>query len=297
MGTEEQLTEAQAKAMWAEEAGKRDAPDNEPPQIEPEQEAEAEQEPVVDEQQPEPDPLEGLPPVLREKLAKLDELEKANADLYQHVKRAEGRVSSMQRQMQMAATQATDKVGTGNAPTAAEVAAAAKSPEKWDALKSDFPEWAEATEEFVASKLAGIKSGGADPEQVKTLFREEGSRLREDIRKEIAEDLVEDTHTGWKDLVKTEEFVKWYGAQPPEVAALGQSVKPRDAIRLIDMFKKAKDNPVSDIAADRQARKAAAATQRPGGAPPVKKLDDMTPEELWKYEARKREKTREARGF
>ena len=31
--------------------------------------------------------------------------------------------------------------------------------------------------------------------------------------------------------------------------------------------------------------------------PPPKSLDDMTPEQLWNYEARKREKTRAARGL
>jgi hypothetical protein len=295
MGTEEQLTEEQAQAIWEEEAAKKAAPEETPPQPEAESEPEPEPQP---EPQPEPeDPLAGLPPILREKLAKVDELERLNADLTQHVKRAEGRVASIQRQMQAAASQATDKVGASNAPTAAAVAAATKSPEKWDSLKADFPEWAEATEEYVASRLAGVSTGGQDPEQVRTLLKEEAGVLREQLRKEMAEDFVEEFHEGWKETVKSQDFYAWFSKQPAEIAALGQSERPRDAIKLISMFKQAQETPVSDIVAERAQRRSAAATQRPGGTPPAKKLEEMTPEELWKYEARQREKTREARGY
>ena len=35
----------------------------------------------------------------------------------------------------------------------------------------------------------------------------------------------------------------------------------------------------------------------PGQTPPPKTMDDMSPEELWNYEAAKREKTKAQRGF
>jgi hypothetical protein len=55
--------------------------------------------------------------------------------------------------------------------------------------------------------------------------------------------------------------------------------------------------PAGNIKQERGARLAAAATTRPGTTPPPRTLDDLSPEELWNYEAKKREKQIAERGY
>jgi hypothetical protein len=66
---------------------------------------------------------------------------------------------------------------------------------------------------------------------------------------------------------------------------------------MLDLYHQAKAKPAAEIKQERGARLAAAATTRPGQTPPPRTVDDMSPEELWNYEAAKREKTRAQRGY
>ena len=66
----------------------------------------------------------------------------------------------------------------------------------------------------------------------------------------------------------------------------------------MDLFYESKKTPANEIKQSRVQKLAKAATpNRRGQTPPPKSVDEMTAEELWNYEARKREKTREARGY
>ena len=156
---ETQLTEGQAQQLWNEEASKLDADANasalENFAIDPVEELHQdfiEEEEVAAAPEPEADPLAGLSDVVRAKLAQIDQLAEANTLLQQHVKSAEGRVAAMQREFQ-----AARQVAPQEAPSQGQIVSAAKNPEKWDALKEDFPEWAGAMEEYVASKLGGVQ--------------------------------------------------------------------------------------------------------------------------------------------
>ena len=95
-----------------------------------------------------------MPDAVKEKLLKIDELEKSNQQLIHHVKTAEGRVAAMQREAEIA-KRVKEEVAKKDSPTQTEITTASKNPEKWDKLKEDFPEWAEAMEEYVSSKLGG----------------------------------------------------------------------------------------------------------------------------------------------
>jgi hypothetical protein len=66
---------------------------------------------------------------------------------------------------------------------------------------------------------------------------------------------------------------------------------------MLDLFNSVRAKPALDINQERKARLAAAATSRPGQTPPPKTIGDMSPEELWNYEARKREKQLADRGY
>ena len=295
-----ELSQEEALKAWDEEAKKLDAGDNTPafeaqgtvpetPQdiIEPQTAAPATEQPV--------DPLADLPEPVRQALAKITELETANAQLLHHVKTAEGRVAAMQREFQQA-RQATATVGANDAPSQGQVAAAAKNPEKWEQLKQDFPEWASAMEEYVGSKLNGMSSG-VQATQVVDYVQQQLAGERENLRAAIEEAKVEGKYENWRDTINTPDFAQWFAIQPAEVKALADSPNGRDAIKMLDMFNTVKAKPAGDIRQERGARLAAAATTRPGNTPPPRTVDDLSPEELWNYEAKKREEKKARQGY
>ena len=299
---ENQLSPEEAQQLWDEEAAKLDADDqsaNQQMATAPEDSL-LEDEPIAEEAAPdvEPeDPLAGLSDVVRAKLAQIDELATANAQLLHHVKTAEGRVAAMQREFQQARV-AQQQVAPQEAPSQGQIANAAKNPEKWEQLKEDFPEWAGAMEEYVASKLGSVQpQQGLDPQQVAAFVQQQVDQTKAEMRQAIEEARVDGKYENWKDTVNTLEFTQWFTVQSPEIRSLANSDSARDAIRMLDLFHDTKKRSASDIRQERGQRLAAAATTRPGQTPPPKTLDDMSPEELWNYEAAKREKTRAQRGF
>lgn len=244
------------------------------------------------------DPLASLPEAVREKLALIDKLAEDNAQLLHHVKTAEGRVAAMQREFEQA-RRASAQVAPQDAPSQTQISSAAKNPEKWEQLKQDFPEWAGAMEEYVAAKLSNLPQSdqGISPEQVTSFVERQMSQLKLDTARAIEEARIEGKYEDWRDIVNTTDFAQWFAVQAADVRALADSPVAKDAIKMLDMFHKAKERPVSEIKQERGARLAAAATTKPGVTPPPKTMDDMTPEELWNYEAAKREKQRAKQGF
>lgn len=311
---ENQLSLEEAQKVWNEEAARLDAGDeslaqenqaaaaeNLPQDDDQQVDAQATEARSAEEpQQPEQpeDPLAGLPQAVKDKLAQIDQLAQANAQLLHHVKTAEGRVAAMQREFQQARA-AQQQVAPDQAPSQGQMAAAAKNPEKWEQLKQDFPEWAGAMEEYVASKLGAVQPNGnnLDPQAVAAFVHQQVAQTKAEMGRLLEEARIEGKYENWRDVVNTTEFAQWFTVQPPEVRALADSAAARDAIRMLDMFHQAKSRTASEIKQERGARLAAAATTRPGQTPPPKTMDDMSPEELWNYEARKREKDRAQRGY
>lgn len=300
-----ELTQEQLQELWNEEANKLDAGDetpaaepqaaapevdNTPPQEEPVAEAPQQAEPA--------DPLAGLPEEVKAALAKINQLEQANAQLLHHVKTAEGRVAAMQREFQQA-RQAATTVAPEQAPTQGQMAAAVKNPEKWEQLKQDFPEWAGAMEEKLAAELSRFKpqQAGLTPEQVAGYVQQQVAQTKAEMTRTIEEARIEGKYENWRETVNTPEFMAWFAQQPQDVRSLADSTAARDAIRMLDMFQQAKVRPAAEVKQERGARLAAAATVRPGQTPPPKTMDDLSPEELWNYEAKRREKERAQRGF
>ena len=288
---ENQLTSEEAQNLWNEEASKLAAGDDslavDPIATAPETpQAELQLEPEQEE-----DPYAGLSPTLRAKLAQIDELAQANAQLLHHVKTTEGRVAAMQREAQQAR-----QVAVQDAPSQTAIASAAKNPEKWDQLKQDFPEWAGAMEEYVAAKI-GTQQAGLTPEQVSQLVQQQVSQSKAEMIANIEEARIEGKYEDWKTTVNTPEFVAWFAVQSFDVKALAESPQSKDAIKMLDMFSDSRTRSASDIRQERGARLAAAATTRPGQTPPPKTIGDMSPAELWNYEAKKRERELKERGY
>ena len=293
---EEQLSQDEAQQVWNEEAAKLDAGDQpaiETQSIAPETPQDTEVQPEAKPEQV-VDPLAGLPDEVKQALAKIPQLEQANAQLLHHVKTAEGRVAAMQREFQQSRQAAT---AVNDAPTQGQMSAAAKNPEKWEQLKQDFPEWASAMEEYVGAQLRGMPSNGVQATQVVDYVQAQLAQQQEQIRYAIEEAKVEGKYEDWRTTINTPEFAQWLAIQPNDVRALADSQSGRDAIRMLDMFHTVKARPAAEIRQERGARLAAAATTRPGQTPPPKTLDDMSPEELWNYEAKVREKQKAQRGY
>jgi uncharacterized protein YhaN len=304
---ENQLSPEEAQQLWDEEAAKLNADDQPLDQSADQAMAAAPEDPLLEDEpiaeeavadvEPE-DPLASLPEAVRAKLAQIDQLAEANAQLLHHVKTAEGRVAAMQREFQQARV-AQQQVAPQEAPSQGQIVSAAKNPEKWEQLKQDFPEWAGAMEEYVASQLGSVRPQNdmLTPEQVTGYVQQQVEQTKSEMRQALEEARIEGKYENWRELVNTLEFTQWYAVQPTEIRALADSTAARDAIRMLDMFHETKKRSASDIKQERSQRLSAAATTRPGQTPPPKTLDDMSPEELWNYEAAKREKTRAQRGF
>ena len=307
-----ELSQEEAQKLWNEEAAKLEAGEPtpalesqgtapvDPPQdiVDPEaaaaQAAAQGQNQAQDQQgQPAADPLANLPEPVKQALAKITELEQANAQLLHHVKTAEGRVAAMQREFQQSRQAAS---AVNDAPSQGAIAAAAKNPEKWEQLKQDFPEWASAMEEYVGSRLSGVQ-GGVQATQVVDYVQQQLATERANLQAAIEEAKVEGKYENWQATVNSPDFAQWFAIQPADVKALADSKSGRDAIKMLDMFHTVKAKPASEIRQERGARLAAAATTRPGQTPPPRTLDDMSPEELWNYEAKKREEQKARQGY
>jgi hypothetical protein len=295
---ENELSQEEAQKLWNEEADKLDAGDHSPafesqasaPETPPQETLNLED---ASTQAQAADPLAGLPEEVRLALGKITQLEHANAQLLHHVKTAEGRVAAIQREFQQGRQAATS---VDAAPSQGQMAAAAKNPEKWEQLKQDFPEWAGAMEEYVGSKLNGMQSG-VQAMQVVDYVQQQLAAERETMKTAIEEARVEGRYEDWRETVNTPDFAQWFAIQSNEVKALADSSAARDAIKMLDMFHNLKAKPATEIKQERGARLAAAATTRPGQTPPPKTLDDMSPTELWNYEAKKREEQLAKRGY
>jgi len=290
--------EATDQQIWAEEAAKlvvkaADEQEFVPTSVEQEPEPEPEPEPAP------VDPFAGVPEIVREKLTKLDELAASNAQLMQHVRTAEGRVAAMQREFDVAKQKATAVKDT---PSAAQIAEAAKSPEKWAAMKEEFQDISEAVEEYVTHELSKRTQGsaqGLSPEKVTELVEAGAAKVRDELTTNFEKARIEDRHEGWQEKVKAQEFGTWYNAQTPEIQALAHSTSARDAIRMLDKYEESKKKgKASQIKEARNDLIAAAATTRPGSTPPPpRSVEDMTPTELWNYEAEQRQKRQARLGY
>lgn len=234
------------------------------------------------------DPLAGLPEAVKAKLAKIEEIVAANQQLSQDLKTATGRVSALQREFDLA-KKAQQQAG-GDAPSTAQIAAAGKNSEKWEKLKKEFPDWADGLQELVSMSVQGVQSG-VNPQELQRRFDAQLAQTRQELVTQFEVAKIEAKYEDWTDQVKTPEFANWMRMQPPEIQSLAQSDKARDAVRMLDLYNTAKAQPASQIKQERGARLAVAATQKGTGAPPPsKRVEDMTPAELWAYEARRLEK-------
>jgi hypothetical protein len=211
---------------------------------------------------------------------KITGLENMLSQVTQRLRNAEGHIGGLGSQLKQQ-LQAAQQVATtgGEAPTAKEIRDAQADPKAMESLKRDYPEFASAMESALNERLSAIEQSlrTAQPQaqQQPTVTPEQIDRMRAELQVEVR-------HPGWLDRVRTPEFQGWLTRQPREVQMLAASESPQDAIRLLDLHGDA----VKSVTSQRTQRLSSAASipsGRSGSNTRGKAVEDMTPEEYWRY--------------
>lgn len=212
-------------------------------------------------------------------LDKIAGLETMLSQVTQRLRNAEGHIGGLGSQLkqQLQAAQQVSAKG-GDAPTATEIRDAQRNPEAMARLKADYPEFADAMESALNERLSSLEQRLArqqKPQQSPGVSPSEITRLRSEMTVEVR-------HPGWQDRVRTTEFMGWLQRQPREVQMLAASESPQDAIRLLDLH----DEVMKTSASQRTQRLNSAAaipSGRSGANVRQKAVEDMSPEEYWRY--------------
>lgn len=213
-------------------------------------------------------------PSLTELMDKINGLETQLVQATGRLRNAEGHIGGLNKQLKAAQQQATTQ--GFDAPNAAELAAAKADPEAMAALKRDYPEFASAMSAALKAELDVMKKQLQPQQQQPAL--PENLVTADDLANMKNDIFVEMHHEGWKDRVRTPQFVGWLTRQSREIQMLASSPDPRDAVRLLDLHAgkpKVSDAGLTSAAALPSGKSGTRVTQ--------KSLDDMTPEEYWRY--------------
>lgn len=222
---------------------------------------------------------EAAPTAEQALLDKITGLETMLGQVTSRLRNAEGHIGGLNSQLKQqvqTAQQVTAK--GGEAPTAGEIRAAQQNPEAMTNLKRDYPEFADAMESALNERLSNMEQRlAAQPQQAQQLgvSPDEINRLRAEVTVEIR-------HPGWQDRVQTPEFVGWLQRQPREVQMLAASESPQDAVRLLDLHTQAASTATSQRT-QRLSAAAAIPTGRSGSSARAKAVEDMSPQEYWRY--------------
>jgi hypothetical protein len=282
MNAQEQVNpQEEAQKIWdqldAEESGKaprqakEDPPANDSTPADPTDQAPADQADAADGGE------EAAPTSESVLLDKIAGLETMLTQVTQRLRNAEGHIGGLGSQLkqQLQAAQQVSAKG-GEAPTAGEIREAQSNPKAMESLKRDYPEFAEAMEAALNEQLQAIKAAMPQPQmQQPGVTAEELARMRSEMAVEIR-------HPGWQDRVRTPEFMGWMQRQPREVQMLAASESPQDAVRLLDLHAEAMKS-VSSQRTQRLSSAAAIPSGRSGGNVRQKAVEDMSPEEYWRY--------------
>ena len=270
-----------SQAVWDEIAAEKDnAPAEKPqPVVEVAVEPEAKAEPA----KPSTEDL------LTQALARVEKLEGRTRNVEGHI----GGLTRNQNEFKtglQAAQSAASKLK--DAPSTEQIKQALADPEDWATMKADFPEIAKA----VDARLSQVREPGMDIKAIEEMVSQRLEGKTAEIQQQIVDASLEAVFPSWKTEVQSDQFRSWIDSQPADVKALAASSQVGDAARLLKLFDGAKSEaPTSQILEKRQ-QKLAAAAAAPKGVKPsaVKSPDQMTPQELWEYEARQRSKRKAA---
>jgi hypothetical protein len=221
---------------------------------------------------------EAAPSAEQALLDKISGLENMLGQVTQRLRNAEGHIGGLGSQLKQQ-VQAAQQIAAkgGEAPTAKELRQAQADPEAMSSLKRDYPEFASAMESALNERLQALEQRVTTPQpaQQQGVSPEEFRRMRSELQVEVR-------HPGWQERVQAPEFVGWLQRQPREVQMLAASESPQDAVRLLDLHSDA-SNSVTSQRTQRLSAAAAIPSGRSGSQARGKSVDDMSPEEYWRY--------------
>lgn len=206
-------------------------------------------------------------------------LESALNQTTQRLRNAEGHIGGLNSQLKQQLQTAHQVTAQGgDAPTAKQIAEAQKSSKAMENLRRDYPEFAEAMDAALEERLQEVVKRIPQPQPVQM----QPSVTTADLNRLQSEFAVEVRHPGWKDTVTQPVFRGWLERQPREVQMLAASESPQDAVRLLDLYA---DGTKTSAATRTQRLSAAAAipSGRSGSGTRAKPVEDMTPDEYWRY--------------
>lgn len=194
----------------------------------------------------------------------------------QRLRNAEGHIGGLNSQLKQQVEAAKQVVAAGGeAPSASQIREAQRSSKAMETLRRDYPEFADAMDAALNERIQEALKQVPQPQ-----VQPAAGVAPEDLVRLEREFAVEVRHPGWKETVRQPAFRGWMQRQPREVQMLATSDSPQDAVRLLDLYAQTND------AVQRTQRLSSAAaipSGRSSGAPRTKSIEEMTPQEYWRY--------------
>lgn len=209
--------------------------DDEPEQVEESAEPDNAEEVEADESDSNED-AEGESEPEAQEPDELTKLKEENQRLQHQFNSVNGRVSAYQRQAEQYKQQLEQRQAqqsqAGDNPHGSGM-----SDEKWEALKQDYPDIAEAME----SQLNGIRSQYES--QISTLknevepLKQYQQQTQQELHISSQMQALESQHPDWREVVRTDDYNQWLQTQPPRIQELMESTDAADNIFLLNTFK------------------------------------------------------------
>ncbi len=222
------------------------------------------------------DPWAGVNPALKQAFDTMSQQVVTLQATENRLRQAESRIGAINNEL-YAAKKAADTVK--ESPSAEQIAAASSSDEKWESLKGDFPEWAEAfdgrLDKKLAAKVAELKA------EIQTAKAAGGPGV-EELKNSFEERFLTVLKPKWRETIASPEWKTWLAQQPPETVALTKSDHAEDAISVLSSFEGStvRQKTATEIAAERKERIKTSVLPRGGKSAPVLSEADMTAAEL-----------------
>ncbi|MCA9340175.1 MAG: hypothetical protein KDA17_04650 [Candidatus Saccharibacteria bacterium] len=199
-----------------------------------------------------PNPYGGLDQSVVEKI-RMDAVKEAEKQFSGRIRNLEGHIGGLKQKLdgmaeQMKVAKSVTEDAGGDAPTQRQINDAIKDGEKMAALRTDFPEFAEALDEMAAN-FGGNNSFQSELQETRQAAAQATAQLAE--MREIR--ILDKAHSDWEEVVNTDSYQNWLANQPENIQDVANnSPHARDAIAVLSMYKEATTSHPDLTASSRQ---------------------------------------------
>jgi hypothetical protein len=217
------------------------------------------------------DPWAGVNPALKAQFDTMSGKLEGLANSETRLKQAESRIGALTNELHSTKKAAADNEERLLADT---TESESESDAKWEELKTDFPDWAEAIE----NRLAKVKSPEDDGKAIEKLRK----TLTEETDEKIEIAVLSFVHPEWETTKESQPYKDWLKDQPEETIVKTKSSKAQDAIDVLDSFGEFSDQgekpqkTAAEITRQRQTRLKKSVALKGGKADAPKSEEDMT---------------------